>query len=869
MFATPIANPRGATRSTARLTFPTTVSARLDLHRAWTIGVLLVALVSWAAAANAQALPPSTQFDITGFLQEAKLDGAGSGALQGGHLKVNGHVVTVPANTVVILPANALTWAELFTQAPAPYGPAATGMAMADLPAPLTTYEVHVVGNRVPGAAGGDQYIAGLIDIAQNGLNSGAGYINFIDYTIGEMRVGGLIGDSTTGTRVRINDPSGRYGRVNSPDPRFTVDADNPTVMSGTGYPMCFPRTRVDQGVDDQLCPQANRPVDLTGNFAMAFTTNNFSVPFDPVLQPVAPTANFPNSNYQAPLEVGDYVTFAGMLVADCATCAGGGSTAGPWPVGGVAATFVSAHSVINNTAIFTFPGSNPAYVETDVFLMGTGGLTVLGAGEASIRTRFEGMTTDVSRGVHLYGIDLDPRAGATTDRDWGTIGIDQGPPNGAVKGRWRFRPPCLAFGTVPTKPDKQCVYGPDGTFLPPTREMRAVVEGQQSQNPANPAAVKYANGLYAGQYHAPILEYIFPENIPGSPIVENNFNAMPFLACGGYTSSGGTLAGVLNPWPSNVAPSVCAGAVTAPSGVSASASPSSPISGTGATVTLTAVAGGTTPLTFVWTQAATDAVQVVLTGANTSSATFVTPVVAANTTLNFTVSVSNSAGSASASVAVPVLVDQPAVNPIASQTVTSGTPVSVTATGTDPGGLPLTFRWTQTSGAPTVLNPNPFTGATVSFTVTLPVGTTTNTVLTFSVIATNSAGQSSTPRSVSVTITPPGDVVTIAAGTTEYRIGKQRLIINANSNIVSPNIVLTLQPYITNGGTLFDPASLGATFTNNGAGAYTIQIVGAPAPICNSINGPLVTPCSQRPLTVKSSLGGVSAPAGLDRIRQ
>ena len=66
------------------------------------------------------------------------------------------------------------------------------------------------------------------------------------------------------------------------------------------------------------------------------------------------------------------------------------------------------------------------------------------------------------------------------------------------------------------------------GTFLPPTREMRAVIEGLQSHNPALPGAVTSANGIFYGQYHAPILEYIFPENVPGAPIVENNFNTIP-----------------------------------------------------------------------------------------------------------------------------------------------------------------------------------------------------------------------------------------------------------------------------------------------------------------------------------------------------
>ena len=107
------------------------------------------------------ALPPSTQFDITGFLQEASVSGPGPTA--GGQMKVNGHVVTVPDQTIVILPANALSWQELFAQAPPPYGPTQSGLAMADVPSPLTTWEAHVIGNRVPAAAGGDQYIAGLI----------------------------------------------------------------------------------------------------------------------------------------------------------------------------------------------------------------------------------------------------------------------------------------------------------------------------------------------------------------------------------------------------------------------------------------------------------------------------------------------------------------------------------------------------------------------------------------------------------------------------------------------------------------------------------------------------------------------------------
>ena len=96
-------------------------------------------------------------------------------------------------------------------------------------------------------------------------------------------------------------------------------------------------------------------------------------------------------------MEVGDYVNFAGTLIQGAA----------PSP------NYISAHTIVNNTAIYTQPGIDPAYVSIDVSLIGTGGLTVFGAGEAAVRTRFEGMTTDPSRNVHLYGIDIDPVTGA------------------------------------------------------------------------------------------------------------------------------------------------------------------------------------------------------------------------------------------------------------------------------------------------------------------------------------------------------------------------------------------------------------------------------------------------------------------------
>jgi len=789
-----------------------------------------------AAPALPAFLPNVTQFDIDGFLQTATLGGSGAGAHQGGSLTVNGQVVTVPAETIVILPANALTWQELFATAPAPYGPTQTGMAMADLPQPITTYEVHVVGNRV-----GDVYIAGMIDIAQNGLNGGAGFINFIDYATGEFEVGGLIGTHNTGTKVQLNDPLGRFGRAGgnnsgvSPDARFTVDADNPTVAAGTGFPMCIPRTDPAGAAPDALCPQSNRIADPAGGFVLS------QLMLDPALLPLGGALD---PRLQAPMEVGDYVNFSGTLVNTSLT-----------PTANVAGapTYISAHTVGSNQAIYTAAGTNPAYVSIEVGLIGTGGLTVLGAGEAAIRTKFEGMTTDFSRNIHLYGMDVNPADGSITERDWGTIGVDPGPAGGlgAVQGRWRFRPPCLAFGSAPTQ--KNCVYGPTGGFLPPTREVRAVIEGQQSQVPS-PTAITAANGIYYGQYHAPIGEYIFPENIPGSPIVENNFHAIPFLACGGYTSATGVVAAQLNPWPGAAAP-VCAGALTAPvanAGVDQTAA-------SGALVTLTGTASGNPAPTFSWAQTAGPAV--ILTGAATATATFTAPTVAVATTLTFALTATNSQGTSTDSINVTV-------NPVASPTVNHVTPITVASgangvlniTGSDPNVpalTPLTFTVTQSGPAgssplaPFTTTQLPPLGARVNFTAPVLAPAPLPTVYTITITAANSAGAVSAAESTTITVTPPTDLVTFTNA--EYRTGKQRLILTAASNV--PAAILKLQPYITTTGSTFNPATLGDTFTAGG-GIWTLTLVGAPQPEA----GPS--------LTVRSNLGG-SASRALDRIRQ
>ncbi len=795
--------------------------------------ITCIAIIFIATFTGAQTpIAASTQFDITGFIQSASLSGAGAGAHQGGSITINGHVVTVPAESMVILPANSLTWQELFAQAPAPYTNSATGMAMNDNPAPLTTYEARIVGNRV-----GDTYIAGLIWIAQQGVNSGQGFLNSINYATGEIRVGGVIGNGATGTRVRLNDPliaavgTGRYGRAGTPDQRFMVDQDNPTVRSVSGFPMCIPRVLADPSIpgnpDDALCPLSQRPAAIapaTG-FAALIRTN------DPVALPGVP----PDATKQVPFEVGDFVTYAGTLEQD-----GSG-------------IYVSAHTLVNNVGIYTWPGTNPAYTAIDVAFIGTGGLTVIGDNEAAIMTRFEGFSTDPSRVVHLYGIDLVPATGATSDRDWGTIGVDPGPAKGAATGRWRYRPPCVLTAPAPLN-FKDCTGPPSNSYLPPTREVRAVIEG--AWTPAGPQTT-YANGIIAGQYHSPIADYRFPENLPGKPVVSNNFNTLDFLAKGGYTSSAGTLVGVLNPWPNDISPQgACNTAAAFAGGPYTVAS--------AGTVTLNGSATGDVPLTFAWSAPA----QGTLSALNIAGPVYTAPSVTVATVVPLQLSVTNCGGTSISNTTITINPGAaPTVNSLAQVHVFSGAAGSFTVSGTDPNGLALTFNVIQT-GAPALLNfittpgPNPpANAATTTFNApVLPPGQVIDSVINITVTATNSAGATSAPMFTTVCIDPLPDLISITLS--QYRINNKRLVITATSTVNSANVVLTLQPYVTITGTTYNPdpaaGGVGNVFTNNLNGTYSLTLNGVAEPACGNAAGNK-PPCPSKPLDVRSNLLGDS----------
>src|SRR3954462_1358160 len=472
-------------------------------------------------------------FDIIGFIDAATMTPEADHFSGGGTITVNGTTIIVPKHTLLQMPAFALTWQEIFELAPAPWkGRGLTGLAKADRDAdgkaPRTTYEVRIQGNRVV-RNGAEQYIAGLMFIAQPSLNSGAGFINYIDPGTGEMRVGGVIGEATSGARVIINDPQGKFAPKRLDDVRFTIDEDNPTVRSETGYPMCIPPGLNEQGVD--TCPESNRPQGANGyqsTFTMDATPDWDWMVYNP-------EPNGTDPRLMAPFEVGDFVTYSGHLSND---------TNGD---------FVLAHAVTANVGIFTQPGTQPTYVAIDVMLMGVGGAPNPNLPqEATVRTRIEGFTTDPSSFVMLSAVDVDPCTGQESERWYDMVQVDPGPPGpgrqaqgfGAVAGRWRWRP------------------NAEGFTLPPTRMLRATsINGQYFD--WNTGESKTPSGLAAGIYTAPNFEYIFAENLGiGNPPVPSNFQDFPFLANGSgpyFGAAGGDVAlgnlDQLNPWPGAVKP--------------------------------------------------------------------------------------------------------------------------------------------------------------------------------------------------------------------------------------------------------------------------------------------------------------------------
>lgn len=271
---------------------------------AWRGGSLLTALV-FGTAAHALPQSPATGATIVGPIENLTVDNPND-PFSAGKMQVSGQLVILPRNLVIDLPANRLTVQQLFAQAPpAAFAVQKSGLAIMDGAVGIPgTATIHANRTSFGNVIAGDVFI-------QKGIDTLGGVVTFINHTDGYLRVDGIIGDDTTGTMVRINDPEsvhtiqrgkGCDGGPNcSPDPRFTNDPVNYTIAFTTGYPAGIPST----------VPVGQRSGFTGGdNAAAASNASGVGDPFCPSTnRGVNPV---PDSRRFAPIRVGDSITCEG-----------------------------------------------------------------------------------------------------------------------------------------------------------------------------------------------------------------------------------------------------------------------------------------------------------------------------------------------------------------------------------------------------------------------------------------------------------------------------------------------------------------------------------------------------------------------------
>ena len=172
---------------------------------------------------------------------------------------------------------------------------------------------------------------------------------------------------------------------------------------------------------------------------------------------------------------------------------------------------------------------------------------------EPTSRLVLEAMTTDVLSVVDAYFVDLDPKTGKEQQR-WvtprsmtGGLGTIDPPIDGGITTQFT--------GPVPGRVRLQAGRTGPGILFSPTRNIRVVSRtlcdpaniNSQLPKVGSPSEIvpcllrmEVANGLHAGQFAAPVFDFIFPEAlIPGDPAVPNNFWSFGFLANGEGRSVG------------------------------------------------------------------------------------------------------------------------------------------------------------------------------------------------------------------------------------------------------------------------------------------------------------------------------------------
>ncbi len=169
--------------------------------------------------------------------------------------------------------------------------------------------------------------------------------------------------------------------------------------------------------------------------------------------------------------------------------------------------------------------------------------------------------------------------------------------------------------------------------------------------------------------------------------------------------------------------------------------------------------------LTYRWAQTG-GSPTATLTGATTATPSFTTPAVNADTTLSFTLTVSDGHGG-TATDTVDVLVKNvpnvpPTANAGADQPVDEKVVVNLAGSGTDTDGSIVSYAWTQTAGdAVTLTGANT---ATPSFTAPTVSNADANKALTFKLVVTDNEGATG-EASVTITVNAVNENPTADAG--------------------------------------------------------------------------------------------------------
>jgi hypothetical protein len=471
---------------------------------------LLTSMHLLSETATSQTMAPS--FSVIGNIESFTLD-TPANPMSSAKITVSNIPIDLPTNLLITMPGKYMTAHDIFLDGTAT-PKVNSGLAINDphLPTqPFIPFEAEIIGNIV-----GTRYVASVAHISQGALHTGAGFIQNINVLTGEMLIGAL--GATGGARVRLNDPQGVYGLMNSDagkagiplDARFELDPDNSPIHASTGFPVCIPRSAADP-----LCPASNRPVATLPGGVTKF---RYTCALNPAAAPAV--ANAPvhicDPTLPAPLQVGDYVTYSGVLTDDKA--------------GGF---IIAAYGLNAELGIYTSPNTEPVYVYVEEALQGTLGAPFPGIPqEATTRFRIVGFTTDPQRHVEIKLVDSDRTDTAGALRGFsisGPAGLT--PENLAPLGRFRF--------TWPSKASARAVR----------RDVLAEVIGSPH------AKTGPKNKLTSGSYMAPMGEYIYPEvfsfGVPGYPAPVPTENFCFLLTAGGKfsTEKTGTVA-VTSPVP-------------------------------------------------------------------------------------------------------------------------------------------------------------------------------------------------------------------------------------------------------------------------------------------------------------------------------